>query len=71
MSTARNHPANCCCEQSQAETHALGGSAWSDSRWSAMDPANDAGDHGGFDIPTLIKIGTAVVVIVIAVRWWL
>lgn len=64
-----NESANCCREQSQAETHALGGSAWSDSRWSAMDPEQST-DAGGFSLPVLAGAGVVFAVIFFIVRSW-
>jgi hypothetical protein len=69
MNTARNHPANCCCEQSHAESHALGGTAWSDSRWSAMDPEQST-DDGRFSYPVLIGAGAIFAAIFFIVRVW-
>ena len=70
MSTAHNHPATCCCEQRAADTAALGDTAWSDSRWSAMAPEQNT-DDGSFSLPVLAGAGVVFAVIFFIVRAWL
>jgi len=59
------------CKRCRSANAALGDTAWSDSRWAAIDVQPEADDHGGFDVAFLVKAGAVVAAVFFAVRWWL